>query len=70
MLPCLVASRCNLLLLNEPINRLGIPSRLRFSQVLTLFKGTVIAVAHDRYFIEGFATAIWELRDGELSEFR
>jgi ATPase subunit of ABC transporter with duplicated ATPase domains len=30
----------------------------------------VIAVAHDRYFIENFATAIWELRDRELNVTR
>ncbi len=58
MLACLVASQCNLLLLDEPINHLDIPSRLRFEQALSVYKGTVIAVAHDRYFSENFATAI------------
>ena len=49
----------NLLLLDEPINHLDIPSRARFEQALTAFEGTTLAVAHDRYFIEGFATRIW-----------
>lgn len=55
----LVASGCNLLLLDEPINHLDIPSRERFEQGLSAFEGTVLVVAHDRYFIERFATGVW-----------
>jgi ATP-binding cassette, subfamily F, member 3 len=66
-LALLAASGCNLLLLDEPINHLDIPSRARFEQALKAFEGTVIAVVHDRYFIEGFATAIWEIREGALT---
>jgi ATP-binding cassette subfamily F protein 3 len=65
-LACLVAGGCNLLLLDEPINHLDIPSRARFEQALTNFEGTVLVVVHDRYFIDGFATAIWEARQGRL----
>ncbi len=63
-LACLVARGCNLLLLDEPINHLDIPSRSRFEQALSSFDGTVLAVVHDRYFIERFATEIWEV-EGE-----
>jgi ATP-binding cassette, subfamily F, member 3 len=66
MLACLVASGCNLLLLDEPINHLDVPSRSRFEQALATFKGTVLAVVHDRYFIQGFASEIWEIREGEV----
>jgi ATP-binding cassette subfamily F protein 3 len=62
----LVASGCNLLLLDEPINHLDIPSRARFEQALTEFSGTILAVVHDRYFIQGFATEIWDVRAGEI----
>ncbi len=65
-LACLAAEGCNLLLLDEPINHLDIPSRARFEQALVGFPGTIIAVVHDRYFIEGFAAALWEARDGAL----
>lgn len=55
----MVASGCNVLLLDEPINHLDIPSREQFEQALSSFQGTVIAVVHDRYFIERFATEVW-----------
>ena len=57
----LVALRCNFLLLDEPVNHLDIPSRTRFEQALAAFDGTVLAVVHDRYFIEGFASEVWRV---------
>ncbi|MCL4562545.1 MAG: ATP-binding cassette domain-containing protein [Chloroflexi bacterium] len=62
-LACFVASGCNFLLLDEPINHLDIPSRLRFEQALSHYQGTILAVGHDRYFIEAFATEIWRVED-------
>ena len=69
LLACLVSSGCNLLLLDEPINYLDIPSRLRFEQSLTTFAGTVIAVVHDRFFIDAYATTIWEVSQGSIHSF-
>jgi ATP-binding cassette subfamily F protein 3 len=64
-LACLAARGCNLLLLDEPVNHLDIPSRTRFEQALGAFQGTVLAVTHDRYFIDGFAGQVWEIiREG------
>lgn len=65
-LAVLVASGSNLLLLDEPVNHLDIPSRERFEQALSQFKGTVLAVVHDRYFIGRFATDLWMVEDGRL----
>jgi ATP-binding cassette subfamily F protein 3 len=59
MLAVLVVQGCNLLLLDEPINHLDIPSRSRFEQALVGFDGAILAVVHDRYFIKRFATDIW-----------
>lgn len=59
----LVAQGSNFLLLDEPINHLDIPSRTRFEQALTAFDGTILAIVHDRYFIERFATSIWSIAD-------
>jgi ATP-binding cassette subfamily F protein 3 len=59
----LVATGCNFLLLDEPINHLDIPSRASFEQAMTAFEGTVLAVVHDRYFIKEFATRVWAVHD-------
>jgi ATP-binding cassette, subfamily F, member 3 len=65
-LACLVAAGCNFLLLDEPINHLDIPSRARFEQALKNFEGTVLAIVHDRYFIEAYASQVWEVRDEKI----
>ncbi len=66
MLALLVAQGCNFLLLDEPVNHLDIPSRERFEQALSQFPGTILAVVHDRAFIQRVATGVWELRAGEI----
>jgi ATP-binding cassette subfamily F protein 3 len=65
-LALLVAQGCTFLLLDEPINHLDIPSRARFEQALAKYTGTVLAVIHDRYFIEQFATEMWVVEDGKV----
>lgn len=59
LLAMLILEGCNLLLLDEPINHLDIPSRELFEAALLQFDGTVLAVVHDRYFIQRFATHLW-----------
>ena len=68
-LSLLVAQGCTFLLLDEPINHLDIPSRTRFEEALTNFKGTILAVVHDRYFIERFATTVWNVKDGKIEKW-
>jgi ATP-binding cassette subfamily F protein 3 len=68
-LATLVARGCNLLLLDEPINHLDIPSRERFEQAMRAYEGTVVAVVHDRYFIERFATALWVVEKGSVRRY-
>ncbi|MFZ6028433.1 MAG: ribosomal protection-like ABC-F family protein [Chloroflexota bacterium] len=65
-LALLVAQGCNFLILDEPINHLDIPSRMRFEQALNSFEGTVLAVVHDRYFIERFATRVWQVTERKI----
>jgi ATP-binding cassette subfamily F protein 3 len=63
----LLAGRgCNLLLLDEPINHLDIPSRESFERAMARFEGTALAVVHDRYFIERFATTLWIVEEGTV----
>ena len=63
ILATLIVQGSNFLLLDEPINHLDIPSRSRFEQALAQFDGAVLAVVHDRYFIQRFATDIWVLEN-------
>ncbi len=65
----LVAQGCTFLLLDEPINHLDIPSRARFEEALANFKGTILAVVHDRYFIERFASEVWNVKDGRIEKW-
>jgi ATP-binding cassette subfamily F protein 3 len=65
----LVAQGCNLLLLDEPINHLDIPSRSRFEQAMAAFEGTVLAIVHDRYFIRNFATGLWAIEAGTIHTY-
>ncbi len=62
----LVAEGCNCLLLDEPINHLDIPSRVQFEQALDQFGGTVLAVVHDRYFIQRFADEVWWVENDNI----
>jgi ATP-binding cassette, subfamily F, member 3 len=65
----LVAQGCTFLLLDEPINHLDIPSRARFEEALASFQGTILAVVHDRYFIERFASDVWTVKDGKVEKW-
>ncbi len=66
VLALLAVRGCNFLLLDEPINHLDIPSRESFERAMARFEGTVLAVVHDRYFIERFATALWSVDGGTV----
>jgi ATP-binding cassette subfamily F protein 3 len=68
-LACLVAQGCNFLLLDEPLNHLDLPSRAQFEKALGSFEGTILAVVHDRYFMQRFATRIWEINKGVLLDY-
>ncbi len=68
-LATLVAQNCNLLLLDEPINHLDIPSRERFEQAMRAYQGTGVAVVHDRFFIDRFATSLWVVDQGSVRRY-
>lgn len=65
-LAILMHQRPNLLILDEPTNHLDISSREALEEALEEFPGTLLAVSHDRYFINRIAGQIWSLGDGEL----
>ena len=60
----------NLLILDEPTNHLDIHSREWVEEAVEGYNEALLFVSHDRYFINRFATRIWELEDGKLRDFR
>ena len=63
----LMQKKVNVLLLDEPTNHLDIESREALENALLSFEGTVIAVSHDRYFINKIATRILSFKgDGVI----
>ena len=69
LLARLVAEGANLLVLDEPLNHLDIASREHFEAALGAFPGTVLAVSHDRAFVQRFATVVWSLANGRLARY-
>jgi ATP-binding cassette subfamily F protein 3 len=67
MLARLVAGGANVLMMDEPLNHLDLISREKFEGALSNFPGAIIAIVHDRYFAEEFATHIWHIADGKLT---
>jgi ATP-binding cassette subfamily F protein 3 len=73
----LILKKVNLLIMDEPTNHLDIGSCEALESALIAFPGTIIAVSHDRYFINKVATRIIELdptsdkgmRDYELESY-
>lgn len=59
----------NLLVLDEPTNHLDIASLEWIEAAVSDFSGTLLFVSHDRYFIRRFATRIWELEHGHITDF-
>ncbi len=65
----LSVSGSNTLLLDEPTNHLDMDSREVLEDALERFEGTLIAVSHDRYFINRIADILWIVKDGKIEVF-
>ncbi|MDO0825425.1 ribosomal protection-like ABC-F family protein [Desulfosporosinus nitroreducens] len=68
-LALLMYQKPNLLLLDEPTNHLDIDSREALEEALEEFPGTLLAVSHDRYFINRLAHKVWVLDQGEITSY-
>ncbi len=66
----LMDSKINLLILDEPTNHLDIQSREWIEEAVEEYEGNLLFVSHDRYFIDQFATRIWMLEDGKITDFK
>ena len=65
----LMLRKDNVLLLDEPTNHLDMDSREVLENALRDFPGTIIAVSHDRYFINRFAEKVFVLDSSEIREY-
>ncbi len=68
-LALLMLSGANFLLLDEPTNNLDIASAEVLEDRIADFEGTVLAVSHDRYFLDRAVTRIVELDEGVTREY-
>lgn len=65
----LMEDEINFLILDEPTNHLDIASREWIEEAVESFDGTLLFVSHDRYFINRFATRVWELENGRITDY-
>jgi len=59
----MLVSPANMLLLDEPTNHLDLRAKDVLLEAIANFTGTVLFVSHDRYFIDGLATRVFEVED-------
>jgi ATP-binding cassette subfamily F protein 3 len=62
----MLVSPANFLLLDEPTNHLDMRAKDVLLDAIRNFSGTVLFVSHDRYFIDGLATRVFEVEDRRL----
>lgn len=60
----------NTLILDEPTNHLDMDSREVLEDSLERYEGTLIAVSHDRYFINRIAQTLWIVENGKIRVFK
>ncbi|MDO5033628.1 MAG: ABC-F family ATP-binding cassette domain-containing protein [Eubacteriales bacterium] len=68
-LACILQQKPDLLFLDEPTNHLDIRSAEILESALQDFKGTIVAVSHDRYFIQTLAQQVWGFLGREIKTF-
>ncbi|MCL2577051.1 MAG: ATP-binding cassette domain-containing protein [Defluviitaleaceae bacterium] len=65
----LMQNQVNFLILDEPTNHLDIESREWIEDAVSEFNGTMLFISHDGFFLNKFASKIWNMKNGEITEF-
>ena len=70
LLARLLLEKPDLLLLDEPTNHLDLAGIEWLEDYLNAWKGAVVAVAHDRAFLDAVVERVWDLRWGQVQQYR
>jgi ATP-binding cassette subfamily F protein 3 len=65
----LLLEETNVLVLDEPTNYLDIPARHAVEEALNEYDGTILAITHDRYFLDTVCTKVIEVKDHHARSF-
>lgn len=68
-LACVILEDTDCLILDEPTNHLDVPARDAVEAALKEFKGTIIAVTHDRYYLSHCVGKILEIENGQINTY-
>jgi len=70
VLAALFGQPLNFLILDEPTNHLDIQSREILLYALQKFKGTIVLVSHDRYFLRCLINRVFEIDQGKMTAYK
>jgi len=65
----ILLSPCNFLIMDEPTNHLDIKSKEALEHALKEYDGTLLVIAHDRYFLDQLVTRVIEIKDGSVFDY-
>lgn len=68
-LAMLLLQPINVLIMDEPTNHLDMQSKNVLKEALINFQGTLIVVSHDRDFLQGLTTTVYEFKDKKIKEY-
>ncbi len=69
-LSCILLRKPDILMLDEPTNHLDLKMLAWLESYLDSYKGTIIVVSHDRYFLDRITNRIFDLTDGTLEAYK
>ena len=63
------SEKCNFIILDEPTNHIDIFTKESLEEALKEFKGTLLFVSHDRYFINKLANKVLHINNKHITEY-
>ncbi|MBQ0017953.1 MAG: ABC-F type ribosomal protection protein [Clostridiales bacterium] len=69
-LACLLLRKPDVMMLDEPTNHLDLKMLGWLENYLKSYKGTILVVSHDRYFLDKLVNRIFDMQDGTLTDYR